>query len=71
MVKDNLTLEEQINRAKDGRTQSWIVKKMIQNDCHISDVTFSRKKKNSGIKFTEKELSVLSEILGAKLVNDK
>lgn len=45
MSKIILTLEEKINRAKDGRTQSWIILKMNEAGCDITDFKFSRKKK--------------------------
>ena len=44
MSKIKLSLEEQINRAKDGRTQAWIVAKMNEKGIYINDVKFTRKK---------------------------
>ncbi len=66
MSKIILTLEEKINRAKDGRTQSWIILKMNEAGCDITDFKFSRKKKGFD-EFTQFELKVLSEILNTDL----
>ena len=60
MVK--ITLAEKINRARDGRTQSWIVQQMNIKGCEMTDVKFSRKKMGYS-KFTDKEYKVLQEIL--------
>lgn len=65
-----LTLAEKIDRARDGRSQTSIVKKM--NDAGFSEmneVEFSRKKKGIS-KFTKEELSALSEILGETISED-
>ena len=62
-VKAKLTIEEQINRAKDGRSQSHIVRKLNEVGVEMTDVNFSRKKKGWD-NFTEPELKALSEILG-------
>lgn len=63
-IKEKLTLSERINRAreKEGRNQTWIIKKMNERGCEFTDTTFSRKKKGYE-DFTEKELSILSELL--------
>lgn len=61
-----LTIEEKINRAKEGRTQLYIVMQMIKKGIVITDVQFTRKKKGIS-KFTEEELAVLSEILHTKI----
>lgn len=66
MAKMKFLLSERINRAKDGRSQTWIVKQMQQRGIKISDVQFSRKK-TGAVKFSEKELEVLSEILETDL----
>lgn len=60
--KIKLTLAEKIDRAKDGRSQSWIVNQMNKKGCKINEVQFSRKKKGSD-DFTENELEILSNIL--------
>lgn len=65
-TKAKLTLSEKINRAKDGRSQKWIVGKMNEAGCKISEVQFSRKKEGD-VDFTETELIVLSELLGVEL----
>ena len=62
-----LTIAEQIDRAREGRTQTYIIKQM--RDAGIDDIDdskFSRKKLGHD-QFTEKELQVLSEILGTEL----
>lgn len=61
-----LTLEEQIDRAKDGRTQSFIVMLMVKKGIKINEVQFSRKKKGAAL-FTKEELFALSEILNVEL----
>ncbi len=60
-----LTLSEQIDRAKDGRSQKWIIEKMNDAGCELNDVKFSRKKLASNPEdgFNEKELSILSNVL--------
>jgi hypothetical protein len=59
-----LTISEQIDRARDGRSQTSIVNKMREAGFeNITDVTFSRKKKGHD-EFTTEELATLSEILG-------
>lgn len=65
MAKVKLTIAEQIDRAKDGRTQRWIVQKMVEAGITINDVVFSNKK-NSGT-FTPEELEILSNLLGTKI----
>lgn len=60
-----LTLEEKIDRAKDGRTQTWIVGKLndlLPDGEKITEVNFSRKKKGFE-QFTQAELSALSKVL--------
>lgn len=61
--KAALTIGEQIDRARDGRSQTSIVIKMKEAGLEITDVTFSRKKKGHDT-FTPEELAALSEILG-------
>lgn len=65
-VKVKLTIAEQIDRARDGRTQTSIVEKMkLAGMDKIDDYSFSRKKlEKDGYKFTPEELAALSEILG-------
>lgn len=63
--KLSLTISEQIDRAKDGRSQRSIVEKMNQSGFQITETIFSNKKKYGG--FTEQELAKLSEILGVKI----
>lgn len=68
-----LTLNEQIDRAKDGRSQKWIIEKMNEAGCELNDVKFSRKKLASSPEdsFTESELSALSTILNTDFTIDK
>lgn len=67
-TKVKLSITEQIDRARDGRSQISIIKKMKAAGIHINDVVFSRKK-NGHDTFTEEELTVLSEILGTKITD--
>lgn len=62
MAKIELRLSEKIDRARDGRSQTWVVNKMNELGCTISDVQFSRKKKGNG-EFDENEKKALKEIL--------
>lgn len=66
MVKAVLTLEEQINRALNGKKQGWVVSQMVEMGCEINDVQFSRKKKGNAL-FTEKEKTAISKILNIDL----
>lgn len=65
-TKTVLTLAEKIDRAKDGRTQKWIVNKMREAGCGLSEAQFTRKKMEDET-FTEKELNILSTILSTDL----
>jgi hypothetical protein len=60
-----LTIGEQIDRARDGRSQKWIVGKLCEAGVEITEVKFSNKKNGSDI-FSELELQKLSELLGAE-----
>ena len=60
-----LTIGEQIDRYKDGRTQKWIIGKMQEKGISITEVQFSVKK--NGNCFEPAELAALSEILGTEL----
>lgn len=64
--KVKLTTGEQIDRAKDGRSQTSIVNKMREAGVDIDEVRFSRKKKGHET-FTPEELAALSEILGTEI----
>lgn len=68
-VRTKLTIAEQIDRARDGRTQTSIIEKMKDAGVKdIDDFRFSRKKlEKDGYKFTPEEISVLSEILGTEI----
>ena len=68
--KIKLTQEEKINRALQGRKQSWVVTQMVRRNIEISDVIFSRKKKGyMNFKFDDNELHILSDILGVDLIS--
>ena len=64
-AKVKLTISEQIDRAKDGRTQRWIIQKLNEKGVQMNDVTFSNKKRLDT--FSQDELEVLSEILGVTI----
>ena len=67
--KVELTISEKIDRAKDGRTQKWIVAKMTEilgEEDKITEVQFSRKKAGDD-SFSENELKALSKVLKTKL----
>lgn len=61
-----LTLSERIDRAKNGRSQVWLIGEMKKKGVTLSDVQFSRKKKGNS-DFTKRELRVLSNILETEL----
>jgi len=63
--KVKLTVAEQIDRAKDGRTQRWIIQKLNDAGIPMNDVTFSNKK--NGVTFSKEELQALSQILGTEI----
>lgn len=64
-TKVKKSIEQQIDDAKDGRTQRWIIQKMKEAGFEMNDVQFSNKKK--GVTFTPEELQALSEILGTEI----
>ena len=64
-AKVKLTISEQIDRAKDGRTQRWIIQKLNEKGVQMNEVTFSNKKRLDT--FSQDELEVLSEILGVTI----
>lgn len=67
MPKAKLPLSEQIEKARDGRPQRWIIKKLKEeHGIELTDVQFSNKKNFST--FTEEELQAISEILNTELV---
>lgn len=67
-AKIKLSIGEQIDRAKDGRTQTSIIEKMKERGIEIDDSKFSRKKLSRlEDVFTQEELKVLSEILGTTI----
>ena len=72
-VKIQLTLSEQIDRARDGRSQKWIIQKMNEAGCELNDVSFSRKKLSldAGKSFTQDELTALSSILNTDFTINK
>lgn len=64
--KVKLSIAEQIEKAKDGRTQRWIIQKMNDAGIPMTDVTFSNKK--NATTFTKEELAALSTILGTEII---
>lgn len=65
MAKMKFLLKEQIDRARGGLSQTWIVTKMNEKGIKISDSQFSRKKKGNE-KFSTEELSALEDILNVE-----
>jgi len=65
-AKEKLTIGEQIDRVREGRSQTYIVGKMNEIGVEITEVQFSRKKKGHD-QFSEEELSALSDILGTEI----
>lgn len=67
-----LTIGEQIDRAKEGRTQTFIIAKMNdlarakKIDWSIDDSKFSRKKLGHE-EFSTIDLELLSEVLGTEI----
>ena len=59
-----LTIGEKIDRAiaYEGSKQGWVVQKMNEAGCEISEVQFSRKK-NGFDNFTDQEIEALNNIL--------
>lgn len=65
-TKVKLNISEQIERAREGRSQKYIVEKMNEAGLDINEVQFSRKKKGPD-EFNDQELKILSNILGTEL----
>lgn len=63
---EKLTIKEKIDRARDGRSQNWIVRKMREQGSTINEYTFSRKK-HGYIDFTPQEIELIESILNIKL----
>lgn len=63
---EKLTIKEKIDRARDGRSQNWIVKKMREQGSTITEYTFSRKK-HGYLNFTPQEIKLIESILKIKL----
>lgn len=63
-----ILMSELIDRAinTEGRKQGWVVQKMNDAGCNITEVQFSRKKKGYE-EFTTQEMLVLCAILNIKL----
>lgn len=64
-IKAALTIGEQIDRSRDGRSQKWMIGKLLEKGIKITEVQFSTKK--TGNCFEPEELKALSEILGTEL----
>lgn len=67
--KVKLTIAEQIDRAAAGRSQTYLVERMVDAGCEdMTGVKFSRKKlEREGEAFTPEELTVLSKVLGTEI----
>ena len=65
-VKAKLTIGEQINRARAGRSQTYIVNEMVGLGVEIDEVKFSRKKLGRA-EFTDDEIKALSKVLGVEI----
>lgn len=65
-TKVKLSTSEQIDRARDGRSQKSIVEKINEMGILMTEVQFSRKKKGPDT-FTDNELKALTEILGTEI----
>lgn len=65
-IQTELSLKEKIDRARDGRTQTWLISKMRQQGIKIDDVLFSRKK-HGFLPFKPEEIKVIEKILKVKL----
>ena len=66
--KIKLTIAEQIDRAREGRSQTYIVEKMVDAGVKITEVIFSRKKLGRAEdSFTNDELKTISQILGTTI----
>ena len=63
--KIKLSLGERIQRAREGRSQRWIIGQMNKAGIKINDVQFSRKKWDET--FSDEEIKALSEILSTDL----
>ena len=63
---EKLTIKEKIDRAKDGRSQNCIVRKMREQGSTINEFTFSRKK-HGYLDFTPQEIKLIESILKIKL----
>ena len=59
------TVSQQIEAAKDGRTQRWIVDKFKAAGFEMSDVKFTNKKKYGN--FLPEELKFLNKLLKSKI----
>ena len=67
MIEETLTLEQRIEKALDGRTQTYIVKKLQEKGIKINDVQFTRKKKGIS-NFNEEEIKELKKLLKVNIV---
>lgn len=64
--KTILSTSEQIERARDGRSQRWLVGKLAEAGIVMTEVDFSNKK--TGNKFTDEEIEAISKILGVQIM---
>lgn len=70
IIMDELTISQKIDigRVKKDITQDKLVELLVEAGLKMNTSKFSIKKKYND--FTDEEISVLSNILGATLVND-
>ena len=64
----DLSVSQQIDNAKDGRTHRWIIDKMRELGIDINDVKFTNKKQKN--EFTNEELKAISKILKTKITTE-
>ena len=73
MAKVKLSVAQQIDNAKDGRTDKWVAQE-LQKELGgkiLSRPGFSQKKNGyKGLKFSEPELCALSKVLGVEISID-
>lgn len=65
-METSLTVAQQIEAAKEGKTQRYIIKKMAELGQPLTDVQFTNKKQNAS--FTGDELKALSRVLKTKII---
>jgi len=72
MQKAVLTLAERIDRARDGRSNKWVIEemnKLLPKPDHLKASLYSHKKHGS-VRFSKTEISALSKVLGVEISID-